>query len=244
MIVIYTNNAIRKKWITGVFLAAAALAVFLPGAGSNGEPASDEALTAFESPAGITLTIDVREGNGHAIYSVNGEHFRAYSTPVSMTDFSSFVVIAFSDNGYVLGEWRMGAETFPSSEITFNDVTESKHLELYFIENTGSIGAQSVLLEDSRLLIAAIAIVIAAIALAFVMIDYRRTYTVIIPECSAVVGSERAHKKKEYRFATIDEYNGEVKYCVGEDGSWKTIVPNESGEYIIPREDVVGDLRI
>ena len=84
------------------------------------------------------LTIDVKEGNGRAEYSIGGSAFTAYTTTVSVQEGSSLRVRAVADGGYAFKEWKEGSTTYTSAEISFSSVNASMNLDLYFGEKSSS----------------------------------------------------------------------------------------------------------
>ncbi|MCL2509973.1 MAG: Ig-like domain repeat protein [Methanomassiliicoccaceae archaeon] len=84
-----------------------------------------------------TLTIDVKEGSGHAEYIINGSAFTAYTTTITIQQGSSVSVKAVADSGYSFKEWNDGNTTTTNAQIDFSGVSASIHLDLYFGEKSG-----------------------------------------------------------------------------------------------------------
>ena len=180
----------------------------------------------------ITLTIDIVEGRGYAEFSMDGGPFQPYVSAVPIPEGSYLTVNAVADKGFKFREWRLGTETFASSETSFPDVRSSVHLELYFEEK-----------KDSPVLWTAIILLILLGMLLFFLLFYRRKrYDVFMQEFSLIAGDEKAIRKKAYGFTVGGGYVGGVSYRIGEEGLWKMLLPDENGAYVIPREEVTGDI--
>jgi hypothetical protein len=174
---------------------------------------------------------------------VNGQPFVAYSKPVVLPEGADVTVRAYADDGYTFKEWRMGETVLKGSEKVFNDVRESLHLEMYFVdENEGSTGGD---LDGILLLVAAAAALFSASLFLIWFIFYRRKrYEVILAVSGEAVITNRARRKKAYHFTIDGGSSGTAVYRIGDGGQWKTIAPGENGEYVIPKEDVVDNLTI
>ena len=197
----------------------------------------------------IILTIDVMEGEGHAEYSVNSSSFARYTTAVVLPEHADITVRAFADDGYVFKEWRHGSTVHQTSGVSLSDLMEAVHLELYFAEDgSGRIGDTG---DDSSgkggfplWAVGLLLLIIAGFLLWFIFY-YRRSYEVIKVESGpAIVGKDRARRKRAYTFLIEGSPSGTVSYRVGEDGERKPLSPNEKGEYVIPGRDVIDKLTI
>ena len=204
---------------------------------------SIEVLSAISSNV-ITLTIDVK-GQGYAEYSVNGSPFVLYSKAVTLPESANVIVRAFAYEGYEFKEWRMGSTVMTADEIGFTDVVSSIHLVLYFTgENEDGKGIFGGISDIALLLLIAIAFLILATLLLWLVLYKRRTYEVVkVGHSAEIVGKDRARRKKAYRFTIAGGTPGTVFYRVG-DGQWKDIIPSANGEYVIPKEDVIDNLAI
>ena len=87
----------------------------------------------------ITLTINIKEGDGYAEYSINGGSFTRYTGPVTLQVGDNVAVRAFAADGYQFAKWETpSVET--NSSLSFNDVRASMHLDLYFtVAVTGAV---------------------------------------------------------------------------------------------------------
>ena len=178
----------------------------------------------------ITLTITVAEGKGRAEFKVNDGPFQPYDSEVPIPANSDLILRAYGDSGYKFKEWQMGTTVYSSSQISFDDVTESLHLDLYF--------------EKSGLPIwwIAVGLLLLLGLLLWFFVFYRRYYDVHIQMFSAIEGKERAHRKSPYTFAMKNGYSGAVAYRVKEDGEWKQVFSDDEGAYVIPRGEITGEL--
>ncbi|MDR0309598.1 MAG: hypothetical protein LBH88_02430, partial [Candidatus Methanoplasma sp.] len=191
----------------------------------------------------ITLSIDVMDGRGHAEYSMNGGSFAVYVSPVFLPEHANIVLKAHADGGYHFKEWRMGATVTSDPERSFEDVTSSIHLELYFAEAGGSLVISD---EGGSMIWWALGIIALLLLLGLLLwfaLFYRRTYEVIKVTPSEAIGKDRARRKRAYTF-TGEEAFGTVSYKVGEDGQWKSIIAAPNGEYTIPKDEVVDAITI
>ncbi|MCL2145723.1 MAG: hypothetical protein FWH45_00870, partial [Methanomassiliicoccaceae archaeon] len=184
-----------------------------------------------------TLTIEVVEGNGHALYRVGVGPFERYTAPVSIPRNADVTIRAVADSGYKFEEWREGGTVYKTSDVTFYSVVDDIYADLYFSE-------------DNTLLwwILGALLILAAGFLIWFLFFYRRTYEVIkvvkAESKAAIIGKERARRKRPYCFTIEGGSYGKVSYRVGEDGHWKDLIPDENGEYVIPKEDVIDRLVI
>ncbi|WP_158386765.1 beta strand repeat-containing protein [Candidatus Methanoplasma termitum] len=88
----------------------------------------------------ITLTINIKEGDGYEEYSINGGSFTRYTGPVTLHVGDNVVVRAFAADGYQFAKWETPS-VVTTSQTTFSDVRASLNLDLYF--TTGDTGVIS-----------------------------------------------------------------------------------------------------
>jgi hypothetical protein len=89
----------------------------------------------------LTLTINVKEGKGYAEYRIgNSGSFTKYTGTVTIASGTNVTVRAISDDGYSFGKWMNGNTTYTASERTFNSVSSSLTLDLYFDESNDNGG--------------------------------------------------------------------------------------------------------
>jgi hypothetical protein len=126
-----------------------------------------------DSRTDITLRIDIVQGDGYAQYKVNDGLFITYNGVVIIPQHADIVVVAYAGDGCQFQKWETPAvET--TAEISFENVTASLHLLLYFKENNGSA--------DPGIpwwILVVIALLILAGFLFWFLVYYRRTYEVI-----------------------------------------------------------------
>jgi hypothetical protein len=191
----------------------------------------------------IILTIDVVEGEGKAKFSVNGGPFQKYEGPVLIPINAHLMVQASPDEGYKFKEWRSGAISYKTSEVDFVQVTESLHLDLYFTENKGSTIGGLLTGEDGGFpwWIAGVFLLVLAGLLFFFFLVYRRYYDVH-KDSPRIEGDDTVHRKSEYVFTVTGGNSGDVYYRIKEDGEWKLIFRNADGQYVVPKDEVVGDI--
>ncbi|MCL2032748.1 MAG: Ig-like domain repeat protein [Methanomassiliicoccaceae archaeon] len=84
----------------------------------------------------VTLSIEIKDGDGRVEYSINGSPFVPYTETVSLQGGSSVELRAYAGDGYQFKEWRQGAAVYASSEISL-EVNSSIGLDLYFTEDGG-----------------------------------------------------------------------------------------------------------
>jgi hypothetical protein len=180
----------------------------------------------------IILTIDVVKGKGHAKYGVNGGLPVAYTGEVLLTEHWKIAITAYADEGYSFKEWKQGASVFLSPEMSFDDVVSSIHLDLYFAD-------------DGNLFWLALFFILLLLILGLLILFLlykRKKYDVFIPESSSISGKDAVRRKDPYRFEVEGSYSGAVSYRVREDGEWKLLLPNEDGTYVVPKQEVIGDI--
>ena len=188
----------------------------------------------------VTLRIDVVEGSGYAVYSVNNGPTLRYAGAVSIREQDTVTVTAYANNGSEFVKWVDGNRVYTSEEITLG-VTGSIHLELYFTKDKSSSFFDSLLWWA----LVALALLIVAGFLFWFVFFYRRSYDVIkVAHNAAIAGKERARRKSEYTFSLVGGAYGAVSYKVGEEGQWKNVLPNEGGEYTIPKGEITDTVTI
>jgi len=88
-------------------------------------------------------------------------------------------------------------------------------------------------------------LLIVAFLLIWFIFFYRRYYDVFkTGNSSAIIGRDSVHRKSEYRFTVGKGSSGKVSYRIGEDGQWNTVLPDASGEYMIPRGVITDNVTI
>jgi hypothetical protein len=185
----------------------------------------------------IILTIEVVEGEGYAMFSVNGGPLQEYVSDVLLPDRAYLTVEAFAADGYQFKEWRAGTTVYSSPETSFPDVRASIHLELYFKEKSSSGW------DTGPTLWVALILLLLLLGLLLLFLLYgRRRYDVFIQEFSAITGEDKTKRKKAYSFTVGGGYMGGISYRVGEEGQWKMLLPDEEGIYTIPKNEVTGDI--
>jgi len=184
------------------------------------------------------LTIAVVEGKGYAEYSIDDSPFLLYTSAVSLPHLCDLKVRAFADEGYKFKEWNNDGLHMADEEISFKGIITNLHLELYFTEEKSSFDMDGLLLWI--FVIIALAILVGFLFWLF----YRRGRLDVIKVQSSIIGKDKVRRKKAYRFKIEGEQKGDVSYSVGEEGEWKTLSPNSDGEYVIPKEEVIGTLTI
>ena len=194
---------------------------------------------------GVILEIQIVEGSGYAEYSLNGSPFIRYTQPVHVSEHSDLTVRAYPDAGYRFAEWKVGAQEFFDSSISFDDITDPLHIDLLFKNEGGSSGSAG---DNGDLLwwaAGAAILLLAAGTLIWFLFFWRRMYEVVkVQSSAAILGKDKARRKKAYAFAIEGGPSGTVSYSIGEDGIPKTVIPNANGEYVIPKEDVIDKLTI
>ena len=197
---------------------------------------ANHTIKATSKTSTISLIINVTKGKGHAEYCVNGGPFMVYTSPVSLPDDCSLIVVAYADDGYGFKEWRHGAKTYTDPEIGFADIMTHLFLELIFEGEGGSIGTESGPGHDSPPSWI-IALVVLLIAVLLWLVFGRRNYDVIKVETSAaIIGADRVRRKSAYHF--LIEGTGAVSYRIGDARAWKTLSPDADGKYTIPRGEI------
>jgi|GEM_PF-1773359 len=77
---------------------------------------------------------------------------------------------------------------------------------------------------------------------------YRRKYDVIKVESPdvTIIGDDKVRRKTAYHFTVEGKISGDIYYRIGydDDTPWKIITPDQNGEYIIPRKEVINDITI
>jgi predicted outer membrane repeat protein len=193
----------------------------------------------------LTLDVEIVEGKGRVEYSVNGSEFTVYTSTVILPMNANIVLRAYADGGYAFKKWNVTSGTRSlgeyigdlvpvragntSSEVSFYSVNVSVTMDVHF-------GSDS-FWDKYGLYIGILAAILAGALLLF----FRRSYEVI-KATGNIIGKDRARRKRAYHFEAAG--TGTVSYKVGEDGRWKTLLPNSDESYTIPKEDVVGKLTI
>jgi hypothetical protein len=183
----------------------------------------------------ILLVIHVAEGKGYAEYSVNNLPFELYDHTVVIPNHAYIMVRATAEDGYQFREWQTGTDVIKEQETSFDNVTASLYLELFFEKKSDS----------SNLLLWVLAAVLLLILLCFLIwfLFYRRKYhDVTVQVSSAISGESRAVRKRPYVFTVNGEYSGGVAYRAGADGEWKIVRPGADGKYTIPEKEVIDNL--
>ena len=190
--------------------------------------------------AGITLTISVVEGKGHAEYSINGNDFQLYNAPVPIPMHGDVSLRAFADDGYEFSGWGDAGNIYREADYSLYDRTESLYLELHFIGDGSGSDKGSCL----WWILLIIVLLIILILLWFFLV-YRRYYDVIkVGHSAEIVGANRAHRKSVYTFSVEGGPPGTVSYRIGEDGEWKIVLPDQDGKYFIPRGEITDAVTI
>jgi hypothetical protein len=104
---------------------------------------------------GINLSIVVSEGNGYAMYSVNGSEFTKYTTILYLDEGDNVVLTAHPESGNEFKQWRDGGRIFTEQEIGFPDLHRSVHLELYFKDERSPIWVRYLVVDSGLHSIAA-----------------------------------------------------------------------------------------
>ena len=116
---------------------------------------------------GISVTVNVVEGKGHAEYSVNGAAFTKYTTTLLVSEGSNVVLRAVADDGYEFAEWRSGGSVQTTPDATFNDVRSNITVSLYFSTNdAGKV--------DNNLMLYLALILLILLVLAIILLLLRR----------------------------------------------------------------------
>jgi len=200
-------------------------------------------VTGRDDRIDITLRIDIKSGHGFAEYSINGGPLTKYTEVVILPDNSNVNVVAHPDDGYRFKEWREGGKIISEESVSFTNITGSVYLELYFVVHSDDVGIQAFSL--LWWILVALGILILAGFLLWFLLYHRRTYDVIkVARDVNIVGKDRVRRKRSYTFAIEGGPPGAVSYKVGEDGEWKMLIPNEKGEFTIPKGEITEDVTI
>lgn len=152
----------------------------------------------------------------------------------------SVPIYAVADSGYRFIGWSNGMTTAHATAYM-----DSQYVTVVAEFEAEMLGDINVNVPGSTVIaiIAVILVLLAALFLWFFIIPYRRSYEIIkISSTSDIIGKDKARRKKPYSFTVNGP--GAVSYRVGEEGRWITIYPNEEGEYVIPKEDVIDKITI
>jgi len=134
----------------------------------------------------ITLRIDIIDGNGHAEYDI-GAGFVKYTGVVTLPEGSNVVVKALAAKGYQFDRWET-PDVETTSELTFNDLTVSLYLELYFaVDDSG-------LVVDGALLWIILLLIIAALLFLIFMLWIRSGFFLTIMKGKAVEGASVTYR--------------------------------------------------
>jgi hypothetical protein len=191
----------------------------------------------------IYLTIDIKQGKGHAGFTLNGLTYTDYTGPVPLQYGVNLVVSACPDYGYSFKEWRYDGKVLTDNAQTLNNVTSSIHLDLYFTENR-SIG--DIFDNDGGFpwLLVSIIILLASGFILWIVFFYRRYYDVVKPGNGRVIGNDKAHRKSEYEFTVEGRFSGKAVFRIGDDGEWTTVQPGPERKYVIPKGLIVDTVTI
>lgn len=186
----------------------------------------------------ITLNVEILEGKGHVEYSVNGGPFTMYDGSVVLDVNSDVVLKAYPDDGYKFVEWS-GDIASSESELSVEDITDSVHLKATFKEDAAAATGLS---DRSWYLIGAFLILLAILFIILIFF-FRRSYEVVKLPPETISGKDKARRKKPYEF-TVEGKTGHVFYRIGDDGHWKSLLPDEEGKFVVPEDDVVDKITI
>jgi hypothetical protein len=147
------------------------------------------------------------------------------------------------------GQYHISANsgvTITILEVTLSGYTVNEDLPMGFVmtedkEQDFTMKADEEARSAVPYIATAIILLIAVLLIALILF-FRRSYEVVKGE--AVIGDDRAPRKKDYVFSLEGEPSGMVVYRIGEDGDWITPTLNEEGSYVIPKEEVIGKLTI
>jgi len=196
------------------------------------------------SVAAIVLEITIHTGDGRADYSMNGRGFRTYTETVILPSRSFISLEAFAADGYDFKEWKRETIVYSSANISFDDVISDLRLDLYFIGGTGDDEGVNIWCW----VLAAIALLAVLGFLWWFLFYYRRRYDVIKVESPImrIIGDDKVRRKRAYHFTIEGEVPGDIHYSIGhkEDAEWKMIAPDQNGEYVVPKKEVVNDITI
>ena len=196
----------------------------------------------------MILEITVHGGSGHAEYNLNERGYSKYVRIVMLPNHSFISLVAVADDGYEFKEWRKGSEVFSTPNISFDNVTKTLKLDLYFTDEApGGIGPG----DDGFpwwIVWAAAALMMLGLFLLWFLFYYRRVYDVIKVESPVltIIGDDRIRRKKTYRFKVEGKPTGSIYYRIGyeEDAEWKIASFDKNNEYTVPGKEVVSDITI
>jgi hypothetical protein len=184
----------------------------------------------------IVLTITVVSGLGYAEYSIDGSEPVEYTSTLMLPYDADVVITAHPGVGHSFSHWWYDNEMYLQQEKSFDNVTSSLHLEVYFIEEGFGDSQEA----NPSGLWPIIPAIIAGLGLLLFFIFWRRYYEVVPPEgMEAVDGRRRAHRRSEYRYRMPDAYSGPMAYRIGddEDNEWKPVL-REGDHYVIPAGEI------
>jgi hypothetical protein len=194
-----------------------------------------------DARTGITLTVVVVEGHGHAMYSLNGAALVRYTAVLNLREGDNIVLVAIPEGDDEFLQWRDGTRILVDEEIGFTNLNRSVYLELSFAS------------ESSRVtdniwcwIFWIIVLLLIALFLWWFLFYYRRTYDVIkVAHSVEIIGKDRVRRKRSYTFTVVGGPPIPVSYRIGEDGQWIVLLPNPAnGEYTIPRGIITDDVTI
>jgi hypothetical protein len=193
----------------------------------------------------ISLHVDVSDG-GYVEYSLDGgKTFTRYTETVeNIPEGSDIVLRAYANDGYEFGKWMPSGTT--SYELTLGKAGGPMDVSVVFESQSSPSGSS-----DNSWMWWVLGIIVLLIIIGLILwflLFYRRYYDVIkvSPENVTIVGDNRVHRKNEYRFTVQGSHSGKISYRVGKDENipWKTITPNDNGEYIIPKGEITDNVTV
>ncbi|MCL2318140.1 MAG: hypothetical protein FWC44_03705, partial [Methanomassiliicoccaceae archaeon] len=93
-------------------------------------------------------------------------------------------------------------------------------------------------------LIVGLLLLILAGLLIWLLIYRRKKYDVVkVGSSEEIIENDTVKRKQAYSFSLDGSY-ARVSYKVGEDGAWKTIIPDVQGVFTIPKGEIIDNVRI
>jgi hypothetical protein len=114
----------------------------------------------------IPLKINIKEGKGHAEYSVNGSPFVVYSSQVMIPNHANVTIRAVADDSNLFRKWETPAVQ-TTSEIVFNDVTSSLQVDLFLSDERSSDSDSGIPLWQIAVIIVVVVVIIGVAAAVF-----------------------------------------------------------------------------